>query len=121
MKSIFKTLVLPVIALAIGLSSCKKNETEKDLLLKGGDLDHPIIVGVVKSSSLEPVNNSKVKLYESEGAFYDSTYADAQGEFSFINVDEGSYYLEAYDGIELLTTTNNFNVQDSTYIEVIED
>jgi len=121
MKNIFKISLLPVLTLFVGLCSCQKEHQERMSFLKGGDLDDPIVIGIVKNSDSQPINSAVVELYpENSSEVLDSAITNENGNFSFTLEESGSYYFKAYEEGSLLATTEAISITDSSYIEIIE-
>ncbi len=127
MKASILKISVCMVALMIGSSSCTDTIAEKEEIRNGAqlktggkDLDSPILVGLVSYSGGGAFYPGLVVLYESGVTEpQDSAQTDESGGFEFLTNDSGYFYLELYDGVTLIETTDVFEITDSTYVPII--
>lgn len=118
---IFKISAFALIALALSMSSCQKNDALQNPVKKGGDLDEPIVIGTVLNSQQTPVSNAFIEAYPfGSSEVQTSTNANESGNYSISLNSSGSYYFKAYDDNTLIVTSGFIDVADTVYVDLEE-
>jgi hypothetical protein len=106
---------------AISIAVAKSKTTEIEItLITDEDSEKNIVYGIIRDGgSNEPLGEAIVYLYEKEGTedvFVGVVTTNSYGQYYFVDLDDGDYYVQGSKAGYLSTQSNDVDISDKDYV-----